>query len=193
MQTLKTFKWGTIVCDGCAHRIDSGIDIDSTGVIIDTDELVEITLPSRGWKQVKETDPTKWLCPSCQENDQHRKFPNEGRVIEENIPLYGVMCDRCGAEWVDVYDTGASHFTNPDHAEEEALNDGWADISGKIYCPHCWYENEDVSDEEYERTEGRYVQTGDPELEEKGQKLLEEQKVKNAQVRKECNLEPQED
>jgi hypothetical protein len=38
-----------------------------------------------------------------------------------------------------------------------------------------------------------YVRTGDPELEEKGQKLLEEQKVKNAQVRKECNLEQSEE
>ena len=193
MQTLKTFKWGTIVCDGCAHRIDSGIDIDSTGVIIDTDELVEITLPDRGWKHVQGDNLNKWLCPLCLTDEHHRKFPNEGRIIEENIPLFGVMCDRCGAEWVDVYDCGATFYQDPDYAEEEALSDGWAEISGKIYCPHCWFQNEDISDEEWERTEGMYVQTGDPELEAKGQKLIEEQKVKNAHVRKECNLEPQED
>lgn len=38
MQTLKTFNFATIVCDGCARRLDSTFDGER---LYDCDELID--------------------------------------------------------------------------------------------------------------------------------------------------------
>lgn len=152
MQTLMQFDFCTIVCNGCGARIDSLVNGER---LLEEDELEE-NIEENGWTK----DPSnkdKWLCKSCTEYETHRKYPGEGRTIIEPEKLFGVRCDICGKIYDDRFDTGCTHWEDDYCAIEKARDDGWNEIDGKIYCEDCWYYNEDVSDEEFEKTEGDYA------------------------------------
>jgi len=151
MQTLMQFDFCTIVCNGCGARIDSLVDGER---LLDEEELEE-SIEDNGWTR-DQSDEDKWFCKACSEDESHRKYPGEGRTILEPEKLIGVRCDLCGREYRDEFDTGCTHWDDEFHAENEARDEGWCDIDGKIYCNDCWFCNEDITDDEYEKTEGYY-------------------------------------
>lgn len=152
MKSLMQFDFCTIVCNGCGDRVDSTINEEW---LVEEWEL-EDKIEEKGWTR----DPSvkdKWLCTKCSEDKSHRKHPGEGRTILEPEELVGVRCDLCGRLYRDEFDTGSTHWEDDWKAEDEARGEGWREIDEKIYCPDCWYCNEDISDEEYEKTEGEYA------------------------------------
>ena len=187
MTALNTFNFCTVVCNGCAERIDSNVDQE---ILRDTEDLLDWRLEESGWVRENPSDDEKWLCECCAKSEEHRRHPGEGRLICEKNPLFGVMCDRCGSLWEDSTNTGCEYFAELGYAEDEARGEGWQEIGGRMYCPNCWYHTEDVSDEEYAKTDGDYVKHDGSEVEVKGERLLAEQREKNAKVRKECHLAP---
>ena len=152
MKTLMQLDFCTIVCNGCGARIDS---TDGGERLLEEDELEE-TIEENGWTKDPSSDG-KWLCKACSEDESHMRYPGEGRTIIEPEKLFGVRCDLCGREYRDEFDTGCTHWDDEYHADDEARGEGWCEIDGKMYCMDCWYYNEDVSDEEFEKTEGEYA------------------------------------
>lgn len=64
-----------------------------------------------------------------------------------------IKCDCCGKYFDD--DIGVEHwFRSKQEATEAVIDDGWAEIDGKIYCPSCYTYNEDT--DEYEVIERRH-------------------------------------
>ena len=62
----KTFNFATVVCDGCAKRVDSECDDER---LFDQDDLVEWVLSERlDWRQIDMEDDEKWFCPECAKN-----------------------------------------------------------------------------------------------------------------------------
>lgn len=58
-----------------------------------------------------------------------------------------VKCDRCGKCFDD--DIGVDYwFRSKQEATEAVIDDSWAEIDGKLYCPSCYEYNEDT--DEYE-------------------------------------------
>ena len=58
-----------------------------------------------------------------------------------------VKCDRCGESY-DDWRSLEYWFRNEQEATETVIDDGWAEIDGKLYCPNCYGNNEDT--DEYE-------------------------------------------
>ena len=58
-----------------------------------------------------------------------------------------VKCDCCGKYYDE--DIGVAHwFRSEQDAVEASVDDGWAEIDGKLYCPDCYQYNADT--DEYE-------------------------------------------
>lgn len=151
METLMKFNFCTIVCNGCGERVDSNIKDE---ILLDEEEL-EYEIEDLGWTK-DPNDKEKWLCEKCSESESHRRHPGEGRTIIEPMKLYGFRCDLCGREWFDEVNTGCTSFEDSDYAYDCAIDEGWCEIDGKLYCQDCWHNDEEVSEEEYSKTEGRY-------------------------------------
>ncbi|NLZ31337.1 MAG: hypothetical protein GX885_11475 [Methanomicrobiales archaeon] len=58
-------------------------------------------------------------------------------MIKE-VTMYQAVCDRCGAIVDEEYMAWSEEWM----AIEEAIENDWKEISGKLYCPDC-YEIED--------------------------------------------------
>lgn len=58
-----------------------------------------------------------------------------------------VKCDRCG-KFCNDWKGFEYWFKNEQDAIETVIDDGWAEIDGKLYCPDCFENNEDT--DEYE-------------------------------------------
>lgn len=131
METLTKFVFGTVVCDGCAKRVDS----NQGDGLVDVDALVDYYLGNfLEWRRIGDGDE-KWYCPQCARDKAHRKCPGEGRVIREKTALYGLKCDLCGRGFEDL--EGHSCWEDESAAKSEARYDGWEEIGGKWYCPDC--------------------------------------------------------
>lgn len=151
MQTLKTFDFATIVCDGCARRIDSNFDGER---LYDYAELTEWKLDNLGWTKVDEKDDDRWLCPECSKDEKHRSHPGEGRVIVEKTPLFGLRCDLCGRTFEDF--DGFSCWADDGIAEELAGDEEWQKIDGKWYCSDCYCTCPAMQDENEANYEEKY-------------------------------------
>jgi hypothetical protein len=57
-------------------------------------------------------------------------------MIKE-IPMYTVICDRCGAD--HNADADWSAWNDKDYAVDCAKEDLWEEIDGKHYCPDCYF------------------------------------------------------
>lgn len=150
MTTLKTFRFGTVVCDGCAKRFDSHDASDE--FLRDVDDLREYCLEDAGWVD-KDYANDKWLCPTCAQNGCH-PHPGEGRIIVENVPLFGVACDKCGKGFENY--EGFSFWDYTSYAKEEAREDGWVDVGGQFLCPDCYRTCDAIEHEEVENYEEVY-------------------------------------
>ena len=133
MQTIRTFDFATVVCDGCARRLDSTFNGER---LYDCDELIDFKLEDLGWQKYVEEDDEKWFCPDCAKDEAHRKHPGEGRIILEKIPQFGMVCDLCGKTFEDS--EGYSFWLDDSFVEENAKNHEWMEIGGKWYCPDCY-------------------------------------------------------
>ena len=151
MQMLQTHNFATVVCDGCARRIDSHFDGER---LYDYDELVDYKLDDLDWQKVDENDDNKWLCPDCAKNEAHRKHPGEGRIIVEPEPLFGIKCDLCGKTFEDF--EGYSCWEDDGFAEENARDNEWVDIGDKWYCPDCYRTCDAMEDEDEENWKEKY-------------------------------------
>ena len=134
MKTIIPFDFATVVCDGCARRVDSNILGD---VLRDYADLIEWKLEDSEWERVEEGNDEKWYCPLCAKDPRYRTHPGEGRVIVETEPLYGLKCDHCGRQWEDSTE-GYTSFEDPSDTETHAQDDEWIEIDGKWYCPDCY-------------------------------------------------------
>lgn len=65
-------------------------------------------------------------------------------MITKHI-MYGVKCDRCGAQFEDS-DTDYTAWADENDAWESASNEDWIEIDGKHYCPCCYTENEETEE-----------------------------------------------
>ena len=151
MRTLQTLNFATVVCDGCARRLDS---TENDERLYDYDELVDCKLEDWGWERVNDKDDEKWLCPECVKDKEHRKHPGEGRIIVEKTPQFGLKCDLCGK----TFESFEGYFCWEDEGctEEHARDDDWMEIGGKWYCPDCYctcaaMEDEDMDWDEAEK------------------------------------------
>lgn len=144
MQTIIPFSFATVVCDGCACRVDSNISVERDARLRDEGELLEYLMEERGWTEV-DAAHDKYLCGACSKNPGNRKHQCEGRIIREEDELYGVCCDLCGRGFIDDDDSGGSHFLDQGDAIDIARGSyGWATIgqgtdNEKDYCPDCWH------------------------------------------------------
>lgn len=134
MQTIQTFDFATVICDGCACRRDSYPDFDDVR-LLDYADLVEWKLEDADWLQVDEDDDDKWLCPLCAKDPSHRTHLGEGRIIVEERPLFGLRCDLCGKLFEDS--DGFSCWGDDCTPYELAPDYDWMELSGKWYCPDC--------------------------------------------------------
>ena len=151
MITLRTFNFATVVCDGCARRLDSNFDGER---LYDYDELIEWKLEDLDWQKVNEDDDDKWLCPDCAKDELHRKHPGEGRIIVEPEPLVGLECDLCGKTFENF--EGYSCWTEESVTHEMARDDEWMEIDGKWYCPDCYCTCPGMQDENEPNWEDKY-------------------------------------
>lgn len=150
MEVLRQFDFATVICDGCARRVDSHVDDEW---MRDYDELIECYLPDNGWEP-QDKDEEKWLCPECIKDKSHRKHPGEGRVIIEPTTLSGMHCDLCGKHFenYDGYSFWEEYWSTKEFAREE----DWVEIGGKFYCPDCYKHCPAIEDEEEENYEEVY-------------------------------------
>lgn len=130
MEELHKFDFGTIVCDGCACRRDSNDEDDEK--LHDIDDLLEFRLEDLGW--VKQSE-NKWFCPDCANDPSHRIHPGEGRIISEKQTLSGLRCDHCGKEFENC--DGFSMWEDGCYTEENAFNEDWRELGGRMLCPDC--------------------------------------------------------
>lgn len=153
MRTLQTYNFATVVCDGCARRIDSNFDGER---LYDYDELIEWKLEDLDWQKVDENDDDKWLCPDCAKDKAHRKHPGEGRTILEKTPLFGLKCDLCGRTFEDL--GGFTCWEDESAVCEFAHDNEWMEIGGKWYCPDCYCTCPAIEDDEmdWNEAEKRY-------------------------------------
>lgn len=145
MEELRKFEFGTIVCDGCARRIDSNVNEE---VLYDVEDLLGGELEYREWE---EQSDGKWYCPECAKDPKHRIHPGEGRIIVDRMTLSGLRCDCCGHEFENY--EGFSCWEDFSDTEDKARDDGWNDVDGKMLCPDCWKTCaaiEDVEEDNYE-------------------------------------------
>ena len=144
MEDKDKFVFVTVVCDGCASRVDSNHTVEKDCRLRNEGDLLDYLTYNEGWKAVDEAHD-KYLCKECAENPANRKHPGEGRIIREEDELYGVRCDLCGKLFIDEDDTGGSHFIDRGDAIDEARGAyGWTTIrigekDEKDYCPDCWH------------------------------------------------------
>lgn len=150
MERLQQFDFATIICDGCARRVDSLVNDE---VLKDYADLVECHLPDDGWEQ-QGNDDDKWLCPECVKDESHRKYPGEGRVIIEPTTLSGLCCDLCGKHFENY--EGYSCWEDVADTQNMARDDNWVEIDGKFYCPDCYQTCGAIADEEEEHYEEAY-------------------------------------
>lgn len=149
MEELHKFVYGTVVCDGCACRIDSRTaDGDR---IHDKDSLVEYKLEDLGWIDLGKD---KWLCPECAKSPSHRTHPGEGRVIAERETVSGLRCDLCGKSFEDF--EGFSVWEDFSDTQMHANDDDWQEIDGRWLCPDCYRSCDAIEDEEEENYEEVY-------------------------------------
>lgn len=134
MKTIIPFDFATVVCDGCACRIDSNSE---GGILRNYEDLIDWKLEDSEWQRVQGGNDEKWYCPLCAKDPSHRTHPGEGRVIVETTPLYGLKCDHCGREWEDT-DIGGTSCEDFNATTENARGDDWQEIGGKWYCPDCY-------------------------------------------------------
>ena len=149
MEELHKFVYGTVVCDGCACRRDSD-DADDER-LHDIDDLLGCRLEDIEWVQQSED---KWFCPECATNPSHRTHPGEGRVIAEKTTCSGLRCDHCGAAFESS--EGFSWWEDFSYTEENARNEDWRDVGGKMLCPDCYRTCDAMEDEEEENYEDVY-------------------------------------
>ena len=134
MKTIIPFDFATVICDGCACRIDSNSEGD---ILRDYEDLIDWKLEDCDWERVEEDNDEKWYCPLCAKNPSHRTHPGEGRVIVETEPLYGLKCDHCGRQWEDT-DMGGTSYEDFNDTMQQANYGEWDEIGGKWYCPDCY-------------------------------------------------------
>lgn len=65
-------------------------------------------------------------------------------MITKHI-MYGVKCDRCGAQFVDSYNDYTAWADEGD-AWSSASEEDWIERNGKHYCPCCYEYNEDENE-----------------------------------------------
>lgn len=59
----------------------------------------------------------------------------------QKVEMYQAVCDRCGAI-LDERDCYA--YESPESARYVALESGWMEIDGKLYCPDCVEHDEET-------------------------------------------------
>lgn len=150
MRKLQTHNFATVVCDGCARRIDSTFNDER---LYSYEEFIDYKLEDLDWQKVDENDDDRWLCPDCAKDESHRKHPDEGRIIVEPEPLYGLECDLCGKTFEDY--EGYSCWREEGETHEAAREDEWMKIGGKWYCPDCYCTCPAIKDEEMDWDEAK--------------------------------------
>lgn len=143
MEYLQKFVFGTVVCDGCARRVDSQSANDEQ--IHDIDDLLEWKLEDMGWVEQGED---KWLCPDCVAHPENRKHPGEGRVIREKMTTSGLLCDHCGKTFENY--EGYSVWEDFSGTKEHARDDDWRELDGRWLCPDCYRTCDAMSDFAFE-------------------------------------------
>lgn len=146
MEVLNRFLYGTIVCNGCAKRIDSEYDDE---FLHNVDEL-EDHLRDNGWEE----KDGKFLCPECVKSPSHRRYPGEGRTIVEKSTTSALKCDLCGREFRDI--EGFACWEDFDDTLEHARDLDWQEIGGKMLCPDCYCDCDAIKDEKEEHWEEVY-------------------------------------
>ena len=142
MFEIQKFNYAKVFCDGCGKSVDSQFGTD---ILRDMDELFGYYLPCvLRWQKRDPADKTKWFCPDCVTDANHRKHEGKGRIEVRPILLHGVRCDLCGE--LAGQGIGESFFMDEGIAEEEAQDEGFADINGKHYCSDCWNECSELDD-----------------------------------------------
>ena len=68
------------------------------------------------------------------------------------VTMYSVVCDRCGKAFVDEFN-GIVAWLDEGTAKEQAMENEWAEIGDKHYCPDC-YEFDDKLDEYVPKKKG---------------------------------------
>lgn len=149
MQTITTFDFATVVCDGCGHKADTHSFDDA--VMRSYEDFIDWYLEDSGWERVNEDNDDKWFCPVCAKDPSKRTNPGHGSCTAKTIPLYGLRCDNCGKEWEDSSE-GWTSCEKPSSVEEYAWNEEWNKLGGRWYCDDClrtcdpmqdWNEEED--------------------------------------------------
>lgn len=148
MEELRKFEFGTIVCDGCARRIDSSVNDE---VLYDVEDLLGGELKEHEWE---EQSDGKWFCPECAKDPKHRTHPGEGRIIVDRMTLSGLRCDCCGHKFENY--EGFSCWEDFSDTKEYAREDDWNDVGDKILCPDCWKTCAAIEDEEEDNYEEVY-------------------------------------
>jgi hypothetical protein len=69
-------------------------------------------------------------------------------MIKE-IVMYAAVCDSCGKQHIDE-NRGYCAWTDAISARDVCINNdfGWQEDKDKLYCPDCWYWNDDEGGEE---------------------------------------------
>lgn len=143
MKTIIPFDFATVICDGCACRIDSNSEGD---ILREYEDLIDWKLEDSDWARVEAGNDEKWYCPLCAKDPSHRTHPGEGRIIVETEPLFGLKCDNCGRQWEDT-DIGGTSFEDFNATTENARDNDWQVIGGKWYCPDCYQTCKAISEE----------------------------------------------
>lgn len=65
-------------------------------------------------------------------------------MIQE-VKMFSIVCDSCKETFIES-ETGFGAFTDECSARTAALNEEWAEINSKHYCPNCYHFNDELDD-----------------------------------------------
>lgn len=61
------------------------------------------------------------------------------------VTMYSVVCDRCGKTFIDEFN-GIVAWVDECTAKEQAMENEWAEIGDKHYCPDCYEFNDELDE-----------------------------------------------